>query len=58
MDEATSNVDHDADAKITETLKTALPPGTTVITIAHRLRTVIDPYDHSRLSPLYRMLIL
>ncbi|KAJ9101770.1 hypothetical protein QFC21_003109 [Naganishia friedmannii] len=45
MDEATSNVDYETDAKITETLKTSFATGTTLITIAHRLRTIID-FDH------------
>jgi ATP-binding cassette subfamily C (CFTR/MRP) protein 1 len=42
MDEATSNVDYETDAKITETLKTSFAAGSTLITIAHRLRTIID----------------
>lgn len=42
MDEATSNVDYATDARITEALKAFLPTGTTLITIAHRLRTIID----------------
>lgn len=43
MDEATSSVDYETDAKITTTIKESFK-GTTLITIAHRLRTIID-YD-------------
>lgn len=42
MDEATSSVDYKTDARITTSLKESLPAGTTLITIAHRLRTIID----------------
>ncbi|KAJ9113834.1 hypothetical protein QFC19_000027 [Naganishia cerealis] len=42
MDEATSNVDYETDAKITKALQTSVAPGTTLVTIAHRLRTIID----------------
>lgn len=41
-DEATSNVDYATDARITQALRDFLPTGTTLITIAHRLRTIID----------------
>ena len=43
MDEATSNVDFEMDAKITATLKSAFQ-GVTMLVIAHRLATVIN-YD-------------
>ena len=42
MDEATASIDYATDTKIQETLRTV--KGSTIITIAHRLQTVID-YD-------------
>ena len=42
MDEATASIDYATDAKIQDTLRTV--KGSTIITIAHRLQTIID-YD-------------
>ena len=42
MDEATASIDYATDAKIQNTLRELT--GSTIITIAHRLQTVID-YD-------------
>lgn len=41
IDEATANVDQATDHKIQETIKTAFKQST-VFTIAHRIRTIID----------------
>lgn len=41
---ATAFVDHDTDAIIQRMVRTELGPDTTVITIAHRLQTIMD-YD-------------
>ncbi|KZV96966.1 P-loop containing nucleoside triphosphate hydrolase protein [Exidia glandulosa HHB12029] len=43
LDEATAAVDHETDAAIQNALRTELA-GTTLLTVAHRLRTVMD-YD-------------
>ena len=42
MDEATASIDYATDAKIQDTLRAV--KGSTIITIAHRLQTIID-YD-------------
>jgi ABC-type multidrug transport system fused ATPase/permease subunit len=42
MDEATASIDYATDSKIQETLREL--KGSTIVTIAHRLQTVID-YD-------------
>ncbi len=44
MDEATAFIDHETDLSIQRTIRTSFQHAT-VITIAHRLRTIID-YDH------------
>lgn len=43
LDEATSSIDQEADQIIQEMLRSKFP-GTTLITIAHRLQTILD-YD-------------
>ena len=42
MDEATASIDYTTDAKVQETIKEL--KGNTIITIAHRLKTIVD-YD-------------
>ncbi|XBW37942.1 hypothetical protein QEN19_003525 [Hanseniaspora menglaensis] len=44
MDEATSSVDYQTDAKIQSKIKENFGHGTTILTIAHRLKTIIN-YD-------------
>lgn len=42
LDEATSAIDHDTDSVIQSSLRTELAPDVTVITVAHRLQTIMD----------------
>ena len=44
LDESTANLDTESDAFIQRTLREQMSPGTTLLTVAHRLRTIID-YD-------------
>lgn len=44
LDEATASIDHDTDALIQAALRSSIATGTTVLTIAHRLLTIVD-YD-------------
>ncbi|KAF9564153.1 multidrug resistance-associated ABC transporter [Agrocybe pediades] len=42
LDEATSAIDYTTDSVIQDTLRHQLPPDVTVITVAHRLHTIMD----------------
>ncbi|PPR04710.1 hypothetical protein CVT24_011832 [Panaeolus cyanescens] len=42
LDEATSAIDYKTDTIIQDTLRTQLDPDVTVITVAHRLQTILD----------------
>ena len=44
MDEPTSNIDAETDARIQSTLISSHLQGVTVLTVAHRLNTIVD-YD-------------
>ncbi|KZT29509.1 P-loop containing nucleoside triphosphate hydrolase protein [Neolentinus lepideus HHB14362 ss-1] len=42
LDEATSAIDHETDTIIQKSLRTQLPSDVTIITVAHRLQTIMD----------------
>ena len=44
LDESTANLDSESDALIQHTIREQMAPGATILTVAHRLRTIID-YD-------------
>ncbi|KAI1764440.1 abc transporter [Hypoxylon sp. FL1150] len=44
LDEATASVDHETDVRMQQLIRSEFS-GSTIITIAHRLRTIVD-YDH------------
>lgn len=44
LDEATASIDHDTDALIQAAMRSSIATGTTVLTIAYRLLTIVD-YD-------------
>ncbi|WFD05253.1 hypothetical protein MVES1_000581 [Malassezia vespertilionis] len=44
LDESTANLDAESDARIQKILRGEMAPGSTILTIAHRLKTIID-YD-------------
>ena len=44
LDESTANLDSESDALIQQTIRSEMAPGATILTVAHRLKTIID-YD-------------
>ena len=44
LDESTANLDSESDALIQRTIREHMAPGATILTVAHRLKTIID-YD-------------
>ncbi|WFC98615.1 hypothetical protein MYAM1_001345 [Malassezia yamatoensis] len=44
LDESTANLDNESDALIQQTIRKYMAPGATILTVAHRLKTIID-YD-------------
>ena len=44
LDESTANLDSESDTLIQRTIREQMAPGATILTVAHRLKTIID-YD-------------